>query len=140
MDRGSWAQPTHRFGTSGTSVALQGVSPGTYDIRVGAFRVSGFFFDFFGALLSSGVPFLFGVEDVSMVQRTICHRPKAMSSIKSLALMQNILDQRTASVDVLVKLLNELIQKLRNTFLEEDVMAAMSMKASPTSKNPSQSA
>ena len=39
---GSWAQPTHRFGTSGTSVALQGVSPGTYDIRVGAFsEVSG---------------------------------------------------------------------------------------------------
>lgn len=39
---GSWVQPQYRFGTSGTSVALQGVNPGTYDIRVGAFsEVSG---------------------------------------------------------------------------------------------------
>ncbi len=39
---GSWVQPQYRFGTSGTSIALQGVSPGTYDIRVGAFsEVSG---------------------------------------------------------------------------------------------------
>lgn len=38
----SFAQPQHRFGTSGTSVALQGVSAGTYDMRVGAFsEVSG---------------------------------------------------------------------------------------------------
>lgn len=33
----SFAAPTYRFGTSGTSVSLQGVSPGQYDIRVGAF-------------------------------------------------------------------------------------------------------
>ena len=38
----SFAQPQHRFGTSGTSVAIQGVNSGTYDIRVGAFsEVSG---------------------------------------------------------------------------------------------------
>ena len=38
----SFAQPQHRFGTSGTSVALQGVQAGSYDIRVGAFsEVSG---------------------------------------------------------------------------------------------------
>ena len=34
---GSWASPMHRFGTSGTSVALQNVAPGPYDLRVGAF-------------------------------------------------------------------------------------------------------
>lgn len=33
----SFANPAYRFGTSGTSVALQGVNPGSYDIRVGAF-------------------------------------------------------------------------------------------------------
>jgi hypothetical protein len=33
----SFASPQHRFGTSGTSVELQGVAPGSYDIRVGAF-------------------------------------------------------------------------------------------------------
>lgn len=33
----SFSSPQHRFGTSGTSVELQGVVPGTYDIRVGAF-------------------------------------------------------------------------------------------------------
>lgn len=38
----SFAQPQHRFGTSGTNVAIQGVQPGSYDIRVGAFsEVSG---------------------------------------------------------------------------------------------------
>ena len=34
---GSWATPLHQFGTSGNSVALSGVTGGTYDIRVGAF-------------------------------------------------------------------------------------------------------
>ena len=33
----SWAMPAHRFGTSGTSIALEGVTPGAYDVRVGAF-------------------------------------------------------------------------------------------------------
>lgn len=33
----SFASPVYRFQTSGTSVALQGVNPGSYDIRVGAF-------------------------------------------------------------------------------------------------------
>lgn len=33
----SFANPSYRFGASGTSVALQGVSPGSYDLRVGAF-------------------------------------------------------------------------------------------------------
>ena len=33
----SFASPSHRFGASGTSVAIQGVSPGSYDVRVGAF-------------------------------------------------------------------------------------------------------
>jgi hypothetical protein len=33
----SFAAPSHRFGSSGTSVAIQGVSPGSYDVRVGAF-------------------------------------------------------------------------------------------------------
>jgi hypothetical protein len=37
-----WANPQYRFGTSGTSVALQGVPAGSYDMRVGAFsEVSG---------------------------------------------------------------------------------------------------
>ncbi len=34
---GTWANPQHRFGTSGTSLALSGVAPGNYDLRVGAF-------------------------------------------------------------------------------------------------------
>ncbi len=33
----SFASPSYRFGTSGTSVAIQGVAPGAYDFRVGAF-------------------------------------------------------------------------------------------------------
>lgn len=33
----SWSSPAHQFGTSGTSIALQGVAPGAYDLRVGAF-------------------------------------------------------------------------------------------------------
>lgn len=33
----SFANPAYRFGTSGTSVSLQGVNPGSYDVRVGAF-------------------------------------------------------------------------------------------------------
>ena len=38
----SWATPQYRFGTSGTSIALQGVTAGSYDMRVGAFsEVSG---------------------------------------------------------------------------------------------------
>ena len=38
----SFAAPSYRFGASGTSVALQGVNPGSYDLRVGAFsEVSG---------------------------------------------------------------------------------------------------
>lgn len=37
-----WANPQYRFGTTGTTVALQGVAPGQYDMRVGAFsEVSG---------------------------------------------------------------------------------------------------
>lgn len=34
---GSFVSPMYRFQTSGTSVALQGVTPGSYDIRVGAY-------------------------------------------------------------------------------------------------------
>jgi hypothetical protein len=38
----SWANPQYRFSTSGNSVQLQGVAPGAYDMRVGAFsEVSG---------------------------------------------------------------------------------------------------
>jgi hypothetical protein len=33
----SFANPSYRFGTSGTSLSLQGVAPGAYDLRVGAF-------------------------------------------------------------------------------------------------------
>jgi hypothetical protein len=33
----SFATPSNRFGASGTSVAIQGVTPGSYDVRVGAF-------------------------------------------------------------------------------------------------------
>src|SRR5690606_30916752 len=39
---GSWANPEHRFATSGNSVSLQGVAAGQYQMRVGAFsEVSG---------------------------------------------------------------------------------------------------
>ena len=39
---GSWSNPSHRFGTTGTSVALEDVPAGQYDMRVGAFsEVSG---------------------------------------------------------------------------------------------------
>lgn len=38
----SWANPTYRYGTVGTKVAVSGIAPGTYDMRVGAFsEVSG---------------------------------------------------------------------------------------------------
>ncbi|MFW7381601.1 MAG: hypothetical protein ACOH5I_22525 [Oligoflexus sp.] len=33
----SFANPQYRFGTSGTSVSLNGVAPGSYDFRIGAF-------------------------------------------------------------------------------------------------------
>ena len=33
----SWANPAHRFQTSGTSIALNGIPAGSYDFRVGAF-------------------------------------------------------------------------------------------------------
>lgn len=37
-----FSSPAYRYGTSGTSVAIQGVNPGSYDVRVGAFsEVSG---------------------------------------------------------------------------------------------------
>ena len=39
---GSWANPQYRFASSGNSVQLQGVTPGQYQMRVGAFsEVSG---------------------------------------------------------------------------------------------------
>ncbi len=34
---GGWANPQHRFASSGNSVQLQGVAPGQYQMRVGAF-------------------------------------------------------------------------------------------------------
>jgi hypothetical protein len=33
----TWANPAHRFQTSGTSISVNGVPPGAYDFRVGAF-------------------------------------------------------------------------------------------------------
>lgn len=36
LTQGSWANPGFRFATAGTSIALSGVSPGQYSIRVGA--------------------------------------------------------------------------------------------------------
>ena len=33
----TWANPAHRFQTSGTSISINGVPPGSYDFRVGAF-------------------------------------------------------------------------------------------------------
>ncbi len=42
LSNGSWANPAYRFATGTTSVALQGVTPGSYQMRVGAFsEVSG---------------------------------------------------------------------------------------------------
>lgn len=42
LSNGSWANPQYRFATSGEKLALQGVSPGQYQVRVGAFsEVSG---------------------------------------------------------------------------------------------------
>lgn len=41
-DGSSWANPMHRFATSGNSVSLSNVQPGQYELRVGAFsEVSG---------------------------------------------------------------------------------------------------
>ena len=34
---GAWANPQHRFASSGNSVQLQGVAPGQYQMRIGAF-------------------------------------------------------------------------------------------------------
>ena len=36
----TWTNPSYRFGTSGTAITLQGVGPGSYDFRVGAFSRS----------------------------------------------------------------------------------------------------
>lgn len=42
VTNGGWTNPTHRFASSGNSVALNGVAPGQYQMRVGAFsEVSG---------------------------------------------------------------------------------------------------
>ena len=37
LSTGSWANPSHRFASSGNSLNLTGVAPGTYQMRVGAF-------------------------------------------------------------------------------------------------------
>ena len=37
LANGSWANPTHRFASSGNSVQLQGVAAGQYQMRIGAF-------------------------------------------------------------------------------------------------------
>lgn len=37
ISNGSWANPMHKFATSGTQVQVQGVQPGQYQLRVGAF-------------------------------------------------------------------------------------------------------
>ena len=37
ISTGGWANPQHRFASSGNSVQLQGVAPGQYQMRVGAF-------------------------------------------------------------------------------------------------------
>jgi hypothetical protein len=37
LTTGSWANPMHKFSTSGTQVQLNGVQPGQYQMRVGAF-------------------------------------------------------------------------------------------------------
>lgn len=42
LSTGGWATPQHRFASSGNSVSLNGVAPGQYQMRVGAFsEVSG---------------------------------------------------------------------------------------------------
>jgi len=42
MSQGGWANPQYKFATSGNSVQLQGVAPGQYNMRIGAFsEVSG---------------------------------------------------------------------------------------------------
>lgn len=42
LTTGDWTNPTYRFGSAGNSLALQGVSPGNYQLRVGGFsEVSG---------------------------------------------------------------------------------------------------
>jgi len=42
MSTGGWANPQHRFASSGNSVQLNGVAPGQYQMRLGAFsEVSG---------------------------------------------------------------------------------------------------
>lgn len=44
ISNSGWANPTHRFATSGNSVRLEGVAAGAYQMRVGAFsEVSGRF-------------------------------------------------------------------------------------------------
>jgi hypothetical protein len=44
ISNSGWANPTHRFATSGNSVKLEGVTAGSYQMRVGAFsEVSGRF-------------------------------------------------------------------------------------------------
>lgn len=37
FSNGGWAKPAHRFASSGNSVQVQGVAPGQYQMRVGAF-------------------------------------------------------------------------------------------------------
>lgn len=37
LSNAGWANPTHRFATSGNSVKLEGVAAGSYEMRVGAF-------------------------------------------------------------------------------------------------------
>ena len=42
ISNGDWANPQYRFATSGNSLQLQGVQPGSYELRVGGFsEVSG---------------------------------------------------------------------------------------------------
>jgi hypothetical protein len=42
ISNSGWANPTHRFATRGTSMTIQGVAPGEYQMRIGAFsEVSG---------------------------------------------------------------------------------------------------
>lgn len=44
ISNSGWANPTHRFATSGNSIKLEGVAAGSYQMRVGAFsEVSGRF-------------------------------------------------------------------------------------------------
>ncbi len=42
ISNSGWANPSHRFATRGTSLSVQGVAPGEYEMRLGAFsEVSG---------------------------------------------------------------------------------------------------